>query len=387
MSNLTFGSNYAGTFGAAVEISAFKSLQLVDTAFTSNNVKYPDTTGIVQIDSMNGVYVAPTVTAIDNAGCNGLVLHGKCLPLNYFPYRPGALVSEYEGVKFAQGLKARVIARTGNFVTFDSPNAITAVSSIRFHDEPDGAAIYPLPNGEYVYVSNSELTSKRGGVFGLYFDAKGGIKDYKQLLFNTSQNCNGGMTPWGSWVSCEEIPGGQCWQVDPTGVRAPQQTKMGGLAGGQFEAFVVDNRDPLAPVFYVTEDKSDGALRRFRPSTQTAGWDMLHGEGVLDYLNLFPNGTFEWTTNLTIARTAAYNYFRNSEGILHRNGEIWFVAKITKEIIILKVDGFTWKKSGLRTTTLANGGKINSIDQFTTMDTNLIYVTGKTLSAGSVYCE
>lgn len=25
------------------------------------------------------------------------------------------------------------------------------------------------------------------------------------------------MTPWGSWVTCEEIKGGKVWQVDPEG--------------------------------------------------------------------------------------------------------------------------------------------------------------------------
>ena len=385
MSNLTFASNYAGSFGAAVEISAFKSLQVYDTAFTFNTVQYPDVTGIIQVDSMNGVVIANSVSGSDNIGCNGLVLHGKCLPLEYVPYQPGSLVWDFEGVKFSQGLVGREIARTGSLVRFDSPAATQTTSSIRFHDEPDGAAIYSLANGDYVYVSNCEIVNSRGGVYGLYFDSSGRVKDYKQLLFNTNQNCNGGVTPWDTWVSCEEYPGGHCWQVDPTGVRAPQKTKMGGSTGGQFEAFAVDNRNAADPVFFVTEDKSDGALRRFRPqSGQTPGWDMLHGNGVLDYLNLFANNTFEWTADLAIARTSAFTYFRNSEGVIQRNGKLWFVAKITKEILILDLDALTWTKSGLRTTKLVGGGQINSVDQFTSMDTGVVYVTGKKLAFGEV---
>ena len=41
-----------------------------------------------------------------------------------------------------------------------------------------GAAIFPLSTG-YVYVSNSEIQSNGGGVYGLYFDNKGSVVDYK----------------------------------------------------------------------------------------------------------------------------------------------------------------------------------------------------------------
>ena len=61
---------------------------------------------------------------------------------------------------------------------------------------------------------------------------------------------------WGTWVSCEEYPGGQCVQVDPTGVKAPEITAIGGQDGGLFEAFAADYRDESNPYFFVTEDKA-----------------------------------------------------------------------------------------------------------------------------------
>ena len=66
--------------------------------------------------------------------------------------------------------------------------------------------------------------------------------DYKPLLRNTSRNCGGGLTPWNTWISCEEVRGGQCWQVDPNpnGVhhKTPKETLLGGGNGGKYETVV-----------------------------------------------------------------------------------------------------------------------------------------------------
>ena len=180
------------------------------------------------------------------------------------PYRLGTLTAARDGLRLSQGLTGKIIARTGQRVTYTSPQANTTTSTINFHSLPDGADVFALPDGGYVYASNSERGSGAGGVYGVEFDSQGRIRRYRALLTGTDRNCNGGRTPWNTWVSCEEDTGGQCWQVDPTGARSPQQTVMGGSSGGSFEAFAYDARNSTSPTFFVTEDTSNGALRRYR---------------------------------------------------------------------------------------------------------------------------
>ena len=79
-------------------------------------------------------------------------------------------------------------------------------------------------------------------LFIRYFNKEGKPVDYKPLLRNTSRNCGGGLTPWNTWISCEEVRGGQCWQVDPNpnGVhhKNPKETLLGGNVGGKYETVV-----------------------------------------------------------------------------------------------------------------------------------------------------
>lgn len=81
-------------------------------------------------------------------------------------------------------------------------------------------------------------------------------------------------------ISCEESLNndGQCWQLDASG--NAEATKLGGSEGGKFESVAVDPRDDDHPVFYVTEDRSGGALRRFIAtlyySVQSYQLNLLH---------------------------------------------------------------------------------------------------------------
>jgi len=95
------------------------------------------------------------------------------------------------------GLTVKLIAREGSKVQF----ANGGESKDSWHTRSDAAGILKMPDGGYVYMSNSEESDGDGGVYGLYFNAKGEIVDYRALLTGTTDNCGGGITPWNTWVS------------------------------------------------------------------------------------------------------------------------------------------------------------------------------------------
>ena len=87
---------------------------------------------------------------------------------------------------------------------------------MRFHKDPDGAAVFPKSDGDdgWYYVSNAEEPSvgtdwMNGGVGAIEFDGNGRVVGYARIADRLRQNCGGGKTPWNSWVTCEEIGGGK----------------------------------------------------------------------------------------------------------------------------------------------------------------------------------
>ena len=77
-------------------------------------------------------------------------------------------------------------------------------------------------------------------------------------FYDSGEQCSGGVTPWKTWISCEETSTGQCYEVDPDPKSKnhdkPMQTLLGGTNGGQFEAVAIDDRGK-EPKIFVTEDK------------------------------------------------------------------------------------------------------------------------------------
>lgn len=169
-----------------------------------------------------------------------------------FTYEPGVFTEEKRSsdglIVLSNGLSAKPIAWVGKRVPLPGRRRWRRrhrkKSKRLFHKDPDAAAVFPLDNGGWLYVSNAEneeVGSKwyEGGVGVLRFNKGGRIVGYRKLVSGTSNNCGGGATEWNSWISGEEVEGGQMIQVDPYGVQRWRYTAMGKL--GKFESFAYDN--------------------------------------------------------------------------------------------------------------------------------------------------
>ena len=250
---------------------------------------------------------------------------------NELPARP-ALVSriaeigplgapDAAGVRLPSGFTARVLAERGQ------PVAGTAYD---WHTFPDGGATFPLADGGWVYVSNSEVP-RIGGVGAIRFDASGATSDAYRILDRTTGNCAGGPTPWGSWLSCEEYGRGQVWECDPLGVQGARARPALGVF--KHEAVAVD---PERWHLYLTEDESDGHLYRFVPAAMApTGFPDLSA-GRLEVASVAMDGAVRWLevpdpgfTGETPTRrqVAGATAFEGGEGIWHHEGVVYFSTK------------------------------------------------------------
>lgn len=253
----------------------------------------------------------------------------------------------------------------------------------------DGMAAFPGPDGRTLLVRNHELNSTQnefspfasdrsrlrriprrkiydyghgfapnlGGTTTLVFDTRTQkLETHFLSLAGTIRNCAGGPTPWGTWITCEEVddlaeptaeqPHGYNFEVPPSATPLlVDPVPLRAMGRFRHEAVAVD---PPSGVIYQTEDKDDGLLYRFIPREKgrlSAG-GRLQALVIADWKSAdtrnwegrkFPVGTAQSVTWLDLEEVenpagdlrkrgaaAGAATFARGEGAWHGNDSVYF---------------------------------------------------------------
>lgn len=176
-----------------------------------------------------------------------------------------------------------VPARHDGMATFRGPGGTTLL--VRNHEvgpdaDPASSAFgrdlagLGRLDGSLAYDPGAGGVPGFGGTTTLVYDTRRQeLVSHHLSLTGTLVNCAGGPTPWGSWISCEEITrraGGRLARDHGYNFEVPARPDGGPVrahplrAMGRFkhEAVAVQ---PSTGIVYQTEDLSDGLLYRFLP--------------------------------------------------------------------------------------------------------------------------
>lgn len=223
----------------------------------------------------------------------------------------GPLVTDPGGlIDLPRGFQYTVLQRGGN----NTPDDVAT----RYDDgqklagDADGAASFAIGGGQTALVTNHELRAAGeadegvphtfhgnpvpvynpadvGGTSTIVLDPKNRVSSIYPSIAGTRNNCAGGPTPWGTWLTCEEntdffegMQHGYIFEVDATGARtvAVPYKAMGRMA---HEAVAID---PSTSIAYETEDNNNGLVYRFLPNDTSQTYGSLGNGGTLQALKV-----------------------------------------------------------------------------------------------------
>lgn len=237
-----------------------------------------------------------------------------------------------------EGIKSQLITDPNNYLDLPEGFSYKIISKwgdsmddgLKVPARADGMGTFEAADGRVIIIRNHENSpgNKEEGAFGtanemlesfgkenlfdagnakfpglggtttlVYNEATGTVEKQYLSLAGTYRNCAGGITPWGSWLTCEEDvtkPEGDVEQYhgyvfevpasEDIAVAEPKPIK----AMGRFnhEAVAVD---PETHYVYQTEDTHDGLIYRFVPDDKND----LHAGGKLQALAIKGQPSFD----------------------------------------------------------------------------------------------